>query len=450
MGTHRITGVTAAVLATWLAGCSGGGGQMVGKAADAITYYKDIKPLVEQKCQGCHYPGGIGPFALQSYQDIMVHKPAITVAVANRVMPPWLAKPGCTPYQDDRSLTDAQRSTFMTWLGKSVPPAGDAAQYQAPAAGRTRALSRVDMHLAPLVAYTPTLRPDDYRCFLLDLPGSAGDKFVTGFRANPAQPAIVHHVIAYLIPPKRVPTEQAKDGADGAPGYTCFSAPGGGLAEWLGSWAPGGLGSDYPAGTGLKMPAGSKIALQVHYNTLATDPVPDQSSIDFKVDAAVDRPGYVGLWLDPSWIRNQSMNIPAGAPDTVHSFKADPSSFISILTGGAIDGTKGLDIFSAGLHMHTRGTKAEIEIDHASGDTDCMLDIPAWNFHWQNSYAFTQPKVFMPGDQISMTCHWDNSAANQPMVNGVPMPPKDINWGEGTGDEMCLGIMYFTQHRAAP
>ena len=46
--------------------------------------------------------------------------------------------------------------------------------------------------------------------------------------------------------------------------------------------------------------------------------------------------------------------------------------------------------------------------------------------------------MFNPGDKLYLECHWDNSGGNQ---TGAP---KDTLWGEGTGDEMCLGVVYIT------
>ena len=50
-----------------------------------------------------------------------------------------------------------------------------------------------------------------------------------------------------------------------------------------------------------------------------------------------------------------------------------------------------------------------------------------------------------PGDQFVLECHWDNSAANQPVLEGQRIEPRDLNWGEGTHDEMCLTGFYLTQ-----
>jgi hypothetical protein len=91
-------------------------------------------------------------------------------------------------------------------------------------------------------------------------------------------------------------------------------------------------------------------------------------------------------------------------------------------------------MYSAMLHMHTRGRRARLEIQHADGTKDCMLDIEKWDFHWQGAYAFTQPKTYLPTDQLYLECHFDNSDSTV-----------ERNWGEGTDDEMCLGGFYVTQ-----
>ena len=52
---------------------------------------------------------------------------------------------------------------------------------------------------------------------------------------------------------------------------------------------------------------------------------------------------------------------------------------------------------------------------------------------------------FLQGDELRLQCHFDNSAGNQPVVDGVPEEPRDIHWGEGTTDEMCLGMLQITR-----
>ena len=82
-----------------------------------------------------------------------------------------------------------------------------------------------------------------------------------------------------------------------------------------------------------------------------------------------------------------------------------------------------------------------MRIHRGGGGEECLIDIPRWDFNWQGGYQLAEPIVFNPGDELEIECHWDNSAANQPYVDGVQLAPVDVGWGEGTGDEMCLGIV---------
>lgn len=402
---------------------------------NALTYQKDVRGIVENSCLSCHVAGGIAPFTLTSYADVEAHKKEIKIAVANRVMPPWPPDNGCAEYVGKRSLPSDQVDTIVKWVDTGALE-GEESTYVKPAALNMPSLSRVDRTLKINVPYTPVKSPDDYRCFIIDWP-EAADTYITGFRANAGNAQIVHHVIAFLAPPQTVAAYQKLDDDEAGEGYTCFGGPGGGAgaqAAWLGGWAPGSRGTDFAPGTGVKVPAGSKVILQVHYNTSTVAPAPDQTSVDFKVDSAVTKQAVQQPWTNIAWVRNRTMTIPAGMKDVMHTYTFDPSPFMNVITGDVIPANVPFTMYGASLHMHTRGTTARMEIAHADGTKECLIDIPRWDFHWQGGYGFVKPKVYQPGDSITLTCHWDNSAGTT-----------DVNWGEGTGDEMCLGGFYIAQ-----
>lgn len=73
-----------------------------------------------------------------------------------------------------------------------------------------------------------------------------------------------------------------------------------------------------------------------------------------------------------------------------------------------------------------------------------MVDLPEWDFEWQSRYVFDAPVPLELDDEVVLSCTWDNSAANQPVIDGAIADPVDVQWGEGTRDEMCLGILYVT------
>ena len=429
--------VTFATLASMIGAC-GKPHTNGASVLSAATFYKDIKPLIEQKCQVCHVEGGIGPFALKTLDDVKTHSAAIKAAVGARTMPPWLAKPGCANYAGDRSLSDSQIAAISDWVdgGSEAGAEGD---YVAPEAAKPTGLSRVDATIKIPAPYTPSRDkgPDDYRCFIIDWTATEA-KFVSGFRANPGNAALVHHVIAYVASSaESIKSFQDLDAAEPGLGYTCFGGPGAGLsARWLAAWAPGGQGSDFPARTGIKIPVGSKIILQVHYNLshVAAD-ASDQTSLDFKLDDSVDKEAMLLPWTNPDWVRGKTMTIPANTADVKHSWAFDPTPFMGIITGEIVKASFPFSIWSAGLHMHTHGTSARLVIQRGTtAKEECMVDIPNWDFHWQGGYGFVEPKIFLPGDKLYLECHFNNSGSD-----------KVRNWGEGTDDEMCLGSLYLTR-----
>jgi hypothetical protein len=118
---------------------------------------------------------------------------------------------------------------------------------------------------------------------------------------------------------------------------------------------------------------------------------------------------------------------------------------MGVLTNGVVGSQKAFRIYSASLHQHLRGSTSRIEVLHDNAPTECLLNIPRWDFHWQRSYGFKTTKIFRPGDRLNISCSWDNSAEAQPVIDGQKVISQPLNWGEGTTDEMCLGMLYITE-----
>ncbi len=438
VGTVSWRAVRAAALATALSACSGT------TAPAEVTYYRDVKSIVDAKCVTCHQEGGIAPFALTAPEDVVFYARAIQAATAAKTMPPWPPGAGCTDYARDRSLTADQIKTIGSWAaagGKlGVPVAAT------PLPPQVAGLSRIDYKLTIPEAYTPQKHPDDYRCFLVDWPATT-TKYVTGIGVAPGQPSIVHHVLVFAATPATLPSYQALDDADAGPGWACFAGPGGSaLPSLVGGWAPGASGADFPPDTGIRIEAGSKLIVQVHYHPGSAPPPADQSTVNLKVDDEVAKEALALPWTNPWWPRLHTMSINAGDRDATHSFAFDALTGFSFATSGKIDATRPVTIHSAALHMHLHGTQATLNLQKAAGTTECLLTIPRWDFHWQGSYAFANPKQVAPGDKLGIECHWDNSISTQPVdASGQPLSPRALNWGEGTTDEMCLGFVYVTQ-----
>ena len=398
-------------------------------ALPSAGYYENIKPILDARCVNCHHDGGIAPFSLATYEDAAQWAGAAQAAIHGGTMPPWPPAAGCNDYVGVRDLTDEQIASIDGWIADQTPM-GDPAAEGAPLTDVEPGLSRVDLSLGMVDEYVPLQSPDDYRCFLVDWPAEYTETtYVTGFRAVPGNDAIVHHVIAFLATPDQKEAYAELDAAEEGPGYTCFGGTGGPARTWIGGWAPGGAGNDMPDGLGLEVQPGSQVILQVHYNTLSSDPAPDSTSIEMKIDDSVEKIAKVQPFANPQWFAT-GMPIPAGDEDVMHEFQYDIASVI----GGPTT------IYSAALHMHLLGQRATLSVERADGSSECLLSIDDWDFHWQGSYGLKTPVHLDAGDELRLECHFDNSAANQPYVNGEQQAPRDVSWGEGTTDEMCLGI----------
>lgn len=426
MGKHLVFGSLFALGST---GCSSSTASTDGPP----TYYRDIAPLVEAKCASCHTAGGIAPFALESYDQVKALAPAIRSSVVAKTMPPWPASNDCANYLDNRSMTDGQIDRLVQWIDEGMAE-GNPADKKVEMPTDTMKMSRVDLDLKLPIAYTPQISPDDYRCFFVDWPETE-TAYVTGFGVNPDQVPIVHHVIAFLARPDSLAQFEELEAKDAEPGWTCYGGPGGSAtaAAWVGAWAPGGEGTDFPAGTGIEIPPGSKLIVQMHYNTSTSAPVADQTNILLKVDKTVDKKAIMMPFTNISWVKDHTMTIPPHTNDVVHAHSQDPTPFVGFLSQGAIPGNIPLTLYRVGAHMHTFGKSINLQVNRASGESECLVDIPSWNFHWQGTYGFTEPKILEPGDALGIQCSYDNPTANE------------LNWGEGTGDEMCLGIYYLTE-----
>ena len=407
--------------------------EAVGPLPSEVTYYQHVKPIVDAKCVRCHVADTVAPFALDSYELAKQYAASALVAIQSGSMPPWIFDNDCNSYRGNYSLSEREKALFEAWVEQDTPE-GDPKK-PAPALDLdATSLSRVDVSLRMPEPYTPQLRPDEYRCFPVAWPEQfQTTKYMTGFKAVPGNLKVVHHVEIYKVGPRQAAEAFAKDDADPGPGYGCFSGPGVGDGT-IGGWAPGGTGYDYPEGVGIEIEPGSVIIIQIHYNTSSAEPAPDVSGVDFKVDDDAIAGGY-DFWTDVRWSFGHQMPIPSGMSEVSHTWTEDPT----VLGGG-----RAIRLHSASIHMHNLGARGHMILKRADGSEECVVRIPRWDFNWQTGARFAEPIAVHPGDRIELRCVFDNSADNQPIINGERQPPRDVNWGEGTADEMCLGILQWS------
>jgi hypothetical protein len=279
---------------------------------------------------------------------------------------------------------------------------------------------------------------DDYRCLIVD-PGWTSARNLRGVAVRPGNDAIVHHAIVFVQLPAQAQAVDDLDAAEEGPGYTCFGGSGftGGFA--LGGFVPGAPTRGLPGGATVTLPAGTRFVIQMHYNFLNGAGADNTELAFYEVDAPS------GVRTASVVLVNRGFTIPAG--DAAYTVTGESAiregAPVGMTALGALQGAPGR-AWGVGAHMHTRGKAIRVDLLRDGGE-ECLLDIPAWDFHWQGQYRFMEPLDLVDGDRLRITCTWDNSPGNQPVVGGEQLPPTEISWGEGTLDEMCLGSVQMTR-----
>ena len=388
------------------------------------NWYRDVQPIVAARCATCHAPGGITPFSLQTYEEVKERSAQMVDAVTTRRMPPWVAAADCNSYKDERRLTQAEIDLLVDF-DKNGALLGDVKdKSEAKLVGSE--LPWVDKTLTATATYTPNqfhtdkTRKDDYRCFILD-PNLNGTKDLIGFEVVPGDRREVHHVLLYTVPAAEA--QALEDGSPEGLGWQCFGGPGTDAPKMVGGWVPGSGVTRFPGQTGISLFAGDVLIMQVHYNLAQTTAVPDQTMV--KLQYSVNPVPYHAQMFP---LVDKNFAIP---PNSM-GYTRDVSFEIPV------DAT----IWGVVPHMHTKGATAKVEVIKpalADGGTAvpsniCLIDVPKWDFQWQQFYFYNSPRGITvdANSKLKLTCSWNNPTS------------KTVRWGESTDDEMCLAFLYVT------
>ena len=456
-------------------------------AVTAAPTWKNVAPVFAEKCAGCHTPGGIAPFSLRSAKSASAHAREILAMTQSGKMPPWMPGRDSPQYlgQSRRILTAAEKDLIARWV-RSGARVGAGGTIAPSAAGATAPGKTVT--LAPAKAYRPKAAVggmDDYHCFVLE-PHLAQDMFVTSAVIKPQHGGIVHHVILFEAAGQNATDARRLNAASGGNGWTCFGGPGLsethptadaassdrlGAPQWISAWVPGHVSNDAPRGTGVLLHAGSAIVMQVHYNLMHPAKRDRSRALLRVVPAATTRLTPLDTMVIPAPVelpcprgaraelcsRSVAVSeeirkygyaaalIPAGllylCRKTLADYPSAPADVSSLETSCDRSVNRPLRIYGVAGHMHLRGVDIRVDLNPGSASARTLLHIPRWDFHWQDAYYLARPVDASPGDTIRVSCRFDNSARRQPVANGKRLKPRYVLWGEGTTDEMCLGLL---------
>jgi hypothetical protein len=382
-----------------------------------VTWHDDVAPIIFEHCVRCHQQGGIGPFALDSYEQAELWAYSIKASTQARTMPPFLASNNgdCNTFKHANWLSDTKIDTLADWADngrlEGEPPS------EAPIAPTLPTIDTPNATLDMGVTFSPVAEPNDqYRCFVVNAP-SAADTNITAYEVVPGEPKVVHHVIVYSLEDAEAEAEaEALDLADPADGYPCYGGSKISRSKMLAAWAPGTGALTYPEGTGIPIEGGRKMILQIHYN-IDNGALPDRTTVKLLTDDTVTNPATMTIW------GTNDLNIPPGQEAHVETSISTNPTPVDVRIWGMLP------------HMHELGVSIRLErVSADNSDTTCMIDINAWDFAWQFGYFLEEPLVIKADDKIRITCTYNSESRTEV-----------TRFGEGTSDEMCLSMLYVTR-----
>ncbi|MGA2595450.1 MAG: cytochrome c [Bryobacteraceae bacterium] len=386
--------------------------------APIVTFSNDVAPLLQKHCQTCHRPGEAAPFPLLTFQQARPWAKAMKEAVVLKKMPPWYADARYGKFTNDRSLSPREVATIAAWADngapegdpKDLPPKTDYVEGWS--------IPKPDVVIEfPRSFEIPASGTIEYQKVIVPT-GFTEDKWVQFAEARPSDRAHVHHMIAFIREPDShwlrnepagvffVAPKAADDNTDTS------ALP----SDFLVGYAPGQPPEMLEPGQGKLIKAGSDLVLEIHYTTNGT-PSSDRSK--FGLVFSKQPPKERVLTLSAT---NGKFKIPPGDPN----YRVDAEFAM---------GTS-VKLASLHPHMHGRGKDFEYRIVYPDGETQTILSVPRYNWHWQLWYNLATPIVLPKGARIECTAHFDNSPNNPDNAD----PKKEVTWGDQSWDEMMVGF----------
>ncbi len=362
----------------------------------ALTFYRDVLPILQNRCQECHRPGQMGPMPLRTYEETRPWAKAIRDQVRARKMPPWPAEGG--HFSNDRSLSAAEIETLANWADSGAVK-GDLRD--APAAKiwpEGWNLPRHDLELAmPKAFEVPASGAVEYQYFPVHT-GFKEDRWVQAVEVRPGNRAVVHHIVVYIR----------------EPGSTWTGGPT--KSDILTVYAPGSTPDSWPEGMAKLVKAGSDLVFEIHY-TPNGKPASDRTTIALVFAKKAPEMRVLTLQLN-----NDHFLIPAGEK----SYRV--SAWGSIPNDALL-----LSIFP---HMHLRGKSFLFAHNDAKNGLSVLLNVDNYDFFWQLSYRLKTPIPVKKGDRLECWGIFDNSANNP----RNPDPTADVTYGQQSWEEMMIGF----------
>jgi hypothetical protein len=390
-------------------------------AGNTQTFADDIAQLMYDNCSNCHHPGGIGQFSLITYSDMQASAGVIYDAIAQDHMPPWPPNENYTEFAHSRVMSQSEKTLILDWLTNGMPEGNPANTPPPPVFTPGSTLGTGDLEVQmPTYMSKATSSNDDYIC--VSIPTNiAQDRIIKAMEVVPGNPGIVHHCLVYIDEGGSYPSDTLSGQCTGPT-----------TATLAGGYTPGSTPLILPSGQqlklGIELPANANIVLAMHY------PAGSYGQFDStKVIFHFYDDGETGIRevMAAPILQNWSFQLP---PDELTWVNAQYNNV-------PVD----VSILSVFPHMHLLGRYIKSYALNPQQDTIRFIEIPKWDFHWQDFYIFKNLIRVPQNSSLRAEALYDNTVNNPHNPNN---PPAAVFPGTNTSDEMMLVYFHFLPYEA--
>jgi hypothetical protein len=401
----------------------------------APTFTKDVAPILQEKCLGCHRPGEMAPMALRTYQEVRPWARSIRNKVSKREMPPWFIdkRIGIQKYKNDGSLTDAEIDTIVRWVdaGAREGAAADMPNAKTFAAGTGWEIGTPDLIVTQKEPFKMYSAGSDWWSTFSVETGLTEDRWIKAVQLKPGNKKIVHHFCAGVVPPS-TPAAAAANPVGAADQYAeeellaaekdrqlAGESNVGNGAPSFGCYLPGRAAVFFGDDTGILARAGSRVTFSMHYSASGEEGI-DQSSVGFVFYPKDVTPGnqIMGAYFQ---------KFPAFELDIPPNSRVEHDAYFPL--------QKPTRLLSFTPHMHMRGIALVLEAILPSGRVQTLAAVDNYNFGWQLEYIFDDAAApLLPAGTMlhAITVH-DNTSANP----RNPDPSRWVGYGQASVEEMA-------------
>ena len=378
----------------------------------AVTFAKDVAPILYKNCIRCHRSGEIAPMSLLTYADARPWARSIKERVSKREMPPWFLDKtiGIQKYKNDPSLSDADVDTIVKWVDGGAVQGNPA---DAPAVPELDEISTWRIGAPDLIVKYPQFKmaaagADLYGVLTTPF-GLKEDRYIKAIQSRVVDAdsrKVVHHALSFAV----------AAGDDGAMG----DDSGGGTGQFLVEYASGKNATFYQPDAGVLLKAGQNARLEYHFHSIG-----QEVNVNVELGLVLYPKGFVPRHVQ--WSKQLGQEA---APD----LDIPPNSIVRRDGYTRLNSAAHLTAWQP--HMHIRGKYQCLELIYPGEPVRTeTVTCARWNYNWHTIYNYEDDvaPIVPAGTLLHVISWYDNTSANR-------FNPDPRNWvGAGTGrtiDEM--------------